>query len=328
MVSRLGHKSGFALVHHYSTPLFCKGKQYFQFFSRLLQQFLAAVHVARLPLSEQTELMGQKKELSFMWQFYAGLITSEPFETFQVLDKRYCNGVTKALANCAYEANWVCDIPSSIEHHILTAADIHHLKITSDMSFVGCCFGKAAVYQLGKEAHAHALNGDRQIEMEFCRCVLPNDELGSLALPLQKLSLEGCDLTSTGAIALGEALKKSKTLELLDLLNNSIDSSGAASLCDALRVNKTLRELKLGWNRVCDDGASSMAATLKVNNSLKTLSLEWNRIGKDGAGSLGDALRVNHSLKTLNLTHNSIDSSGAASLGDALRVNHTLRELK
>ena len=53
----LDHKSGFALVHHYSTPLFCKGKQHFHFFSKLLQQFLAAVHVARLPLSEQTELM-------------------------------------------------------------------------------------------------------------------------------------------------------------------------------------------------------------------------------------------------------------------------------
>ena len=165
MVSLLGHKSGFALVHHYSTPLFCKGKQYFQFFSKLLQQFLAAVHVARLPLSEQTELMAQKKGLSFLWQFYAGLITSEPFERFEVLKERYCKGITKALTNCAYEANWVCDIPSNIEDHILTAADIHHLKIASNMNFDECCFGKAALYQLGKQAHAHALNGDQQIEM-------------------------------------------------------------------------------------------------------------------------------------------------------------------
>lgn len=159
-------KSGFALVHRYSTPLFCKGKEYFHFFSKLLQEFLAAVHVARLPLSEQTEIMVQQKELSFMWQFYAGLITSEPFERFQVLEERYCTGVTRALANCAYEANWVCDIPSTINNHILTAADIHHLKVASYMSFESCCFGKAALYQLGKQANALTVSGDQQLEMK------------------------------------------------------------------------------------------------------------------------------------------------------------------
>ena len=101
-----------------------------------------------------------------MWQFYAGLITSEPFERFQVLKERYCRGITMALANCAYEANWVCNIPSIIENYILTAADIHHLKVASYMSFISCCFGKAALYQLGKQAHAHTLSGDRQLEME------------------------------------------------------------------------------------------------------------------------------------------------------------------
>ena len=162
----LDFKSGFALVHCYSAPLFCTGKQHFQFFSKLLQEFLAAVHVARLPLSEQTEIMVQQKELHFMWQFYAGLITSEPFERFQVLKERYCTGVTRALANCAYEANWVCDIPFNFYGHISTAADIHHLKVITYMSFGLCCFGKAALYQLGKQAHAHTLSGDQQLEMK------------------------------------------------------------------------------------------------------------------------------------------------------------------
>ena len=101
-----------------------------------------------------------------MWQFYAGLITSEPFERFQVLKERYCRGINKALANCAYEANWVGNIPSTIENYILTAADIHHLKVTSYMSFDECCFGKAALYQLGKQAHSHTLSGDQQLEMK------------------------------------------------------------------------------------------------------------------------------------------------------------------
>ena len=37
-----------------------------------------------------------------------------------------------------------------------------------------------------------------------------------LCINFSHYSLKGCDLTSTGAIALGETLKKSKTLEILE----------------------------------------------------------------------------------------------------------------
>ena len=41
-------------------------------------------------------------------------------------------------------------------------------------------------------------------------------ECSVLCINFSHYSLEGCDLTSSGALALGEALKKSKTLEILE----------------------------------------------------------------------------------------------------------------
>ena len=159
----LGHRSGFALVHPYSKPLCHSEKQCFQFSSQLLQQFFAALHVHSLPLAKQTQLMEHKSELNFLWQFFAGLLVSESCDRFR---NAFHKKKMKMLANCAYEADWLCDMPSVFRDHILTPADMHHVltgfKFPPDLlSFKQCCFGRATLYQLTRQVHALAQSGQQ-----------------------------------------------------------------------------------------------------------------------------------------------------------------------
>ena len=160
----LGHEIGFALVHPYSKPLYHSEKQCFQFSSPLLQQFLAAWHVHSLPQTKQAELMVHKSEMNFLWQFFAGLLVSKSYGRFQILTNTYHKNM-KMLVNCAYEADWSCDMPSVFRDYILTPADVHHIvmsyKLPPDLNFKQCCLGRATLYQLTRQVHALAQSGQQ-----------------------------------------------------------------------------------------------------------------------------------------------------------------------
>ena len=161
----LGHGSGFALIHPYSKPLYNSEKHCFQFSSPLLQQFLAAWHVHSLPQTKQTGLMEQKLELNFLWQFFAGLLVSESYDRFLILRNTYHKKKTKLLANCIYEADWSCDMPSVFRDHILTPADMNHIvtgyEFPPDLTFLRCCFGRAALFHLTRQVHVFTQSGQQ-----------------------------------------------------------------------------------------------------------------------------------------------------------------------
>ena len=166
----LGYGSGFALVHLHNKPLYDSEKLRFQFSSPLLQHFLAALHVHSLPQTKQKELMVQKSELNFLWQFFAGLLVAESYDRFLPLRNTCCNEQMKMLVNCTYEADWSCDMPSVFRDHILTSADIHHIvtgfKFPPDLlNFKQCCFGRATLYQLTRQVHVLAQSGQRSFRV-------------------------------------------------------------------------------------------------------------------------------------------------------------------
>ena len=164
-VRSLGHGSDFALVHLCNKPLCHSEKWFFEFSSPLLQQFLAALHVHSLPQTKQTELLVQTSELNFLWQFFDGLLVSESYDRFSILRNTYHKQNLKMLANCAYEANYSWDMQSVFRDHVLTPADIHHIvtcyKFSTDLNFVQCCFGRAALCQLTRQVHAFAHSGQQ-----------------------------------------------------------------------------------------------------------------------------------------------------------------------
>ena len=70
------------------------------------------------------------------------------------------------LVNCAYEADWSCDMPSVFRDCILTPADMHHIVLTGykfslDLNFKQCCFGRATLFQLTRQVHTLAQSGQQ-----------------------------------------------------------------------------------------------------------------------------------------------------------------------
>lgn len=60
---------------------------------------------------------------------------------------------------------------------------------------------------------------------------------------------------SEGAIALGEALKDKRYLEVLVLKKNDIHIAGIRALKDVLNSSKSIKELNLAGNGIGDEGA-------------------------------------------------------------------------
>lgn len=58
-----------------------------------------------------------------------------------------------------------------------------------------------------------------------------------------------------GAVALGEALKDKKYLEVLVLKKNEINVTGIRALKEVLNLSKTIKELNLSGNNIGDEGA-------------------------------------------------------------------------
>lgn len=65
-----------------------------------------------------------------------------------------------------------------------------------------------------------------------------------------------------GAIALGEALKDKKYLEVLVLKKNDINIQGIRALKEVLNLSKTIKELNLASNGIGDEGASIVCDAL------------------------------------------------------------------
>lgn len=71
-----------------------------------------------------------------------------------------------------------------------------------------------------------------------------------------------------------DALKTNRTLEKLDVGNNSIDDDGCTALVELLLHNTTLKEVVLTHNPIGQAGIQILADTFKVTNSTcKTLVL-------------------------------------------------------
>jgi len=79
-------------------------------------------------------------------------------------------------------------------------------------------------------------------------------------------------LSVDGGVALGEALKKNKTLKQLNLKGTDLGKDGTNRIMEALRYNSTLEELELGL--VSSSNLEYLNKLIGENNTLNWLSFE------------------------------------------------------
>eukprot|EP00435_Cladocopium_sp_Y103_P007100 s1232_g2.t1 len=74
--------------------------------------------------------------------------------------------------------------------------------------------------------------------------------------------------------ALGDGLKSSGSLTILNLYQNSIGAAGVEALADGLKSNGSLKYLWLWGNSIGAAGAEALAAGIIANQSLTRLNLD------------------------------------------------------
>ncbi|KAL9935616.1 hypothetical protein V8E36_005193 [Tilletia maclaganii] len=145
---------------------------------------------------------------------------------------------------------------------------------------------------------------------------------------LLTLDLKSNDIGS-GAYYLAQALKKNRTLRVLNLSDCNIDMAGLIAMADMLKYNGTLETLDLSHNQCCGpslEGISTLRTAFTLNSGLKRLFLSDTDLSSEGAICLAEFLPEAKSLIHLDLTENyDIDIAGVMALSVSLRMNTSLR---
>lgn len=145
---------------------------------------------------------------------------------------------------------------------------------------------------------------------------------------LLTLDLKGNDIRG-GIVYLSQAIKKNRTLKVLNLSDNSIEMSGLMAIADALKYNATLETLDLSHNPCCGpglEGITTLRNAFTLNFNLKRLFISDTDLSSEGAIALAEFLPEAKSLIHLDLTENLlIDIAGVMALAVSVKMNKSLR---
>nr|XP_027777036.1 NACHT, LRR and PYD domains-containing protein 2 [Marmota flaviventris] len=170
--------------------------------------------------------------------------------------------------------------------------------------------------------------------------------------PVQRLSLENCQLTEACCKEVSVTLVVSQRLTHLCLAKNDLGDDGVKTLCEGLRYPSCqLQALVLWCCSIASEGCGHLSTVLRQGSSLTQLDLGLNHVGVPGLKALCEALKApqcglqrlwlwgcsltpfscqdlsyalscNRSLVTLDLGQNSLGFHGVKMLCDALRLQN------
>ncbi|VTJ69991.1 Hypothetical predicted protein [Marmota monax] len=170
--------------------------------------------------------------------------------------------------------------------------------------------------------------------------------------PVQRLSLENCQLTEACCKEVSVTLVVSQRLTHLCLAKNDLGDEGVKTLCEGLRYPSCqLQALVLWCCSITSEGCGHLSTVLRQGSSLTQLDLGLNHVGVPGLKALCEALKApqcglqrlwlwgcsltpfscqdlsyalscNRSLVTLDLGQNSLGFQGVKMLCDALRLQN------
>lgn len=153
--------------------------------------------------------------------------------------------------------------------------------------------------------------------------ILLSAELGK---SVRSLSLQTCDIKTSGADAIAEVLGQS-TCAISHLNLNRNEGMEFAKFSKALASNTSLLRLELEQCHLYTRQITELAQGLRRNLRIEFLTLRSNSIGSDGIRELCQALSTNSQLRSLTLSDNCIQEDSAWLLGEMLRRNRSLRNL-
>lgn len=119
------------------------------------------------------------------------------------------------------------------------------------------------------------------------------------------LNLSFCNITDAGGEILVTALIEQETCKEIDLSSNNLGPKTGAALEALLESNKIIEALILSDNDFYFNNASvSIMRGLSTNESLKFLDLSWNALCGEQFGKILSKSIKASSLKIIDLSHN------------------------
>ena len=307
----------------------------YTFLHLTLQEFLAAYHISRVPLTEQMKIIDEYSRsirMLTVWKFYFGLIN---FDKGLVIAENIFGNVSKCHIDptsfklqCAYESRQKSIYRLASSERFIFYRD---RLTTSDLSALGYVMSTSAACHM--EATPTATPTWPTIQLCFSMCQLDDEQLTALMMELNNealchlkyLCIDGGELTSAGIEPLAKQLQHSK-LKSLELLNVGFDRDKMKALFHEPKSPRYLIHVRLSGNRIRCDSAEVLARGLSCTY-IKHLDISINILGDDGAKALATGLAHNTELLKLDLSYNSIGGDGAKTLLDELQNNTTLLEL-
>ncbi|KAL7863921.1 hypothetical protein AOLI_G00153410 [Acnodon oligacanthus] len=165
-----------------------------------------------------------------------------------------------------------------------------------------CCITEEGCVALVKALKSNPLSHLRELNLNYNKLGDSGVKelfyfLGHPYCKLQKLLLDGCNITQKGCVALVSALSStSSTLRELDLSNNKLQDSGAQLLSTGLENPQCKLEiLRLVNCNITEKGFYSLLNSLKSNPThLRQLDLNHNEVRESGMALLSDLMKDPH----------------------------------
>ena len=160
---------------------------------------------------------------------------------------------------------------------------------------------------------------------------------------IKNLRLHNCDIGDNQAKNIAEILKKSNSIETLDLsVSNArrsrtvITDTGAKAIAIALKENKSLKILNLssdytGYSTpdygIGNSGAKDIAEALQNHPSIKELNLSSFHIKDDGLIAIANLLKTNTTITDVNLAKCNMSDKGFKAIEQSLLPNLPWKEV-
>ena len=308
-----------------------------------MQEYLAALHVTKLPNDQQLSLMKDTfwdEKFKFMWIMYVGIVGTKSISLISSLyqpdishsHKKHNVFARKCLFlfQCYLELKQDCLIPKVVSslfsdgniilsgqtlmpHHITSLTEFMKRSTTQciSLNLNGCNIGCD-----GMSILANYFTNFQEKILTLKNVKLKHNNLFSLWGQLTEKHND--EITNSGLL---------QSVESLDLSYNKFCDSGATEMFTIWKnfqtsneiVNVMLQDLNICGNMISDDGTVSISEYLRNNNTLKILNVSRNWISKEGVMRIVEACSINRTLHKLVCTHNNLSKSGLADINEYIR---------
>ena len=287
---------------------------YYNFLHLSIQEVLAAVHVSRMPTSEQIstfDSMFNKDHFFAVFQFYAAIIklrTSRPllslvprflrpdpasiYDLVRKILRKGSKSLLVSLLNCLYEAqdSTLCkyvgeqlrnriSILDKLEGHDWELDLVGISLLPQDCLSIGYFLVSIAVNYSGKFRVNLAFSsiedtGTKILMQSLCRSLDPNSKITGHL----NLRMYSNRIIGEGASYIAKALITTRALRKLDLWNNPIGDQGLKFIAEARKTNTSFIKLDLDncSLKITDENSPTFTKMLQRNKTLRKLNLSRN----------------------------------------------------